>query len=573
MLREPTTSTISSLKLLTAISCFAGAMTASASQLSLSSASANAGSQVVLTLSLSSASSTSSGFEWTLNAPSSMVSLVSATIGASASGANKSLICNGMTCIVVGQNATAIPNGTLASFTFQVASSASGNLAVQFYNVSEVLNDGTGVSPTVLGGVITVNPGPPGTVVTISPTSAQLAPGGTQQFTANVTGNSNTAVTWSLRGSGTLSSSGLYTAPSSSNETQTATVTATSQANSSAFANATVTINPSSNPTVSITVSPSSVQLGQGGNQQFRATVSGSSNTAVTWTLTGAGTLSSSGLYTAPMPVSSGETATVTATSAADNAKSATAKVTLVASGTAIVVTVSPTTVQLGPNGTQQFNATVTGNSNTAVTWSVEGPGTLSASGLYTAPASIASQQAVVVTATSVADASKSGSASVTLQPAGTGTPGLTTLRVNAGAGAYVDPQGLTWTTDFGYNGGSTYNVYTPISGTTTQALYQKERWNYPILSYQFAVSPGTYTVTLKFAEIYSGVVGSRVFNVVINGATLLSNFDIAAKAGGAFRALDETFRVNASTGQINISLSSVTGSPKIDAIEIVPSP
>ena len=52
------------------------------------------------------------------------------------------------------QNGTAIPNGTLASLTLQVASSASGNLAVQLYNASEVLNDGTDVSPTVLGGVI-----------------------------------------------------------------------------------------------------------------------------------------------------------------------------------------------------------------------------------------------------------------------------------------------------------------------------------------------------------------------------------------------------------------------------------
>jgi len=119
MLLEPTNPTMRALQVLTVISCFAGAMTASASQLSLSSAPANAGSQVVLILSLSSASSTSSGFEWTLNASSPMVSLVSAAIGASASGANKSLICNGMTCIVVGQNATAIPNGTLASFTLR----------------------------------------------------------------------------------------------------------------------------------------------------------------------------------------------------------------------------------------------------------------------------------------------------------------------------------------------------------------------------------------------------------------------------------------------------------------------
>jgi hypothetical protein len=424
MFLEQTNPTIRSLKVLIAVSCFAGAMTASASQLSLSSASANAGSQVVLTLSLSSAASTTSGFEWTLSAPSSMVSLVSAAIGASGSGANKTLTCNGMTCIVVGQNATPIPNGTLASLTLQLASTASGNLAVQLSNASEVLNDGTGVSPTAVGGVISVNGGPPVTTVTVSPPSVQLGPGATQQFTATVTGNSNTAVTWSLTGPGTLSPTGLYTAPSSSSGTQTATVTATSQAVSSAFANATVTLSSSSNPTVSISLSPSSVQLGPGATQQFTATVSGTSNTAVNWTLTGPGTLSSSGLYTAPSPIATGEGPTITATSVADSTKSASAKVTLAAtgSGTTIVVTVSPTGVQLGPNGTRQFTATVTGTSNTAVAWTVSGPGTVSANGMYTAPSQVNVTQTLAVWATSAADSTKTGQVTVTLVPGGSGS-------------------------------------------------------------------------------------------------------------------------------------------------------
>jgi hypothetical protein len=48
--------------------------------------------------------------------------------------------------------------------------------------------------------------------VTVQPVTATLAPGGTQQFTATVTGAANTAVTWSASG-GTISAAGLYTAP------------------------------------------------------------------------------------------------------------------------------------------------------------------------------------------------------------------------------------------------------------------------------------------------------------------------------------------------------------------------
>jgi hypothetical protein len=60
------------------------------------------------------------------------------------------------------------------------------------------------------------------------------------------------------------------------------------------------------------------------------------------------------------------------------------------------------------------------------VTWSIQPPGTgsVNASGLYTAPASIASQSTVQVIATSVADGTKSASAAVTLNPPSTPPPG-----------------------------------------------------------------------------------------------------------------------------------------------------
>lgn len=78
----------------------------------------------------------------------------------------------------------------------------------------------------------------PETVVSIDPTSVNLRPGGTQQFTATVTGPSDTSVTWSATG-GTITQSGLYTVGSN---TGSFTVTARSVANPTKSASATVTV-------------------------------------------------------------------------------------------------------------------------------------------------------------------------------------------------------------------------------------------------------------------------------------------------------------------------------------------
>jgi hypothetical protein len=80
-----------------------------------------------------------------------------------------------------------------------------------------------------------------------------------------------------------------------------------------------------------------------------------------------------------------------------------------------VMVTVQPLTVSLTPGYTQQFTATVTGASNTAVTWSASG-GTISAAGLFSAPQS---GGAYFVRATSVADARSSGTALVTVAGGG----------------------------------------------------------------------------------------------------------------------------------------------------------
>ncbi len=172
------------------------------------------------------------------------------------------------------------------------------------------------------------------------------------------------------------------------------------------FGNGTST--PPPPPTVSISISPISASVAAGATKQFTATVTGSSNTAATWTASG-GTVSSSGLLTAGSAAGS---FSVTATSVADTTKSASASVTVTVSAPQPVsITVSPTSTALFAGGTQQFTATVKNASNTSVTWSASG-GTISASGLYTAGSATGS---FTVTATSVQDTTKNAPASVTI--------------------------------------------------------------------------------------------------------------------------------------------------------------
>lgn len=118
--------------------------------------------------------------------------------------------------------------------------------------------------------------GPPAPVaITISPISATLAAGATQQFKATVTGSTNTAVNWQVNGVaggnpqlGTISTAGLYTAPSPSQPLQV-TVTAVAVADTNKTATAAVTVNPGGPPPPpvpsisSFSVSPALVAPGE----------------------------------------------------------------------------------------------------------------------------------------------------------------------------------------------------------------------------------------------------------------------------------------------------------------------
>ncbi len=289
-------------------------------------------------------------------------------------------------------------------------------------------------------------PPPPNITISISPTTPSVIVGATQQFTATVTGSTNTAVTWSVTGSGTISSSGLYTAPVSLTTPGSATVKATPQADTSKSASATITI-----PAVSATVSPSTPSVILGGTQQFSATVSNATDTSVTWSVAGGGAITSGGFYAAPDSLATPNSATITATPNADPSKAASTALTI----PAVSVALSPGTATLNAGTSLKFNATVTNATNIEVTWTLTGNGTLDNTGLYHSPSSIANPDSATVTATSKADPGKMASVTVSLQPISLGVSGYVimpdggwkTLTVSAidSATGKLRPAGLTF--------------------------------------------------------------------------------------------------------------------------------
>jgi hypothetical protein len=103
-----------------------------------------------------------------------------------------------------------------------------------------------------------------------------------------------------------------------------------------------------------------------------------------------------------------------------------------------VTVSISPSSATPVTNATQLFTATVTGSTNTLVTWQVNSvtggtaaTGTIATTGLFLAPPGVPSPATITVKAISQADPSKSASASVTIQTAS-----------RSGVSFYVSPSG-----------------------------------------------------------------------------------------------------------------------------------
>lgn len=190
---------------------------------------------------------------------------------------------------------------------------------------------------------------------------------------------------------------------------------------------------------IKVVVNPAAATVQVGTNEQFMATVTGATETGVTWqvnTIAGGnstvGTITADGLYTAPQQVPDPDTVTVTAVSNANTVANGSAVVTI---STSAQLNVTPSSGAVPAGGTQQF--LVNGGAVEAI-WQVNGTtggtaaaGTISTSGLYTAPAIPPPGQAVTITAVSKSDSSVTGSVSITVAPSVATLKGSYTFLMN----------------------------------------------------------------------------------------------------------------------------------------------
>jgi PKD repeat protein len=188
-------------------------------------------------------------------------------------------------------------------------------------------------------------------------------------------------------------------------------------------------------------------------------------------------------------------------------------------------------------------------------------------------------------------------------QPASTSTAGLpgtaylgtsdaggatnVLYRVDAGGPAIQSTDnGPDWAADTSdpssvRNNGSNAAAYGPgetvdatVPATTPNAVFESERWSpsdNPAMQWAFPVAAGLpLQVRLYFANrcTCTSTAGKRIFNVKLDGNTVLNHYDIVADVGDQ-RGTMKAFNIT-SDGTVNIDFSHVTENPLINGIEIV---
>jgi len=233
-------------------------------------------------------------------------------------------------------------------------------------------------------------------------------------------------------------------------------------------------------------------------------------------------------------------------------------------------ITVQPASQTVTAGQTATFSVSATGTSPLSYQWEKNGSaisGATSAS--YTTPPTSAADSGSTfrVTVSNSAGSAASSSATLTVTPSGGSV-----LSINSGGGASG-----SFVPDTDFSGGNTYATTTAVATTGVTnpapvAVYQSERWGAFTYAVGGLAAGSSYTVRLHFAEIWWSATGQRVFNVAINGKTVLSNFDIVEAAGGSFRALVKEFPATADSGG-KVTIAYTQGSadwPKSSGVEIV---
>ena len=181
----------------------------------------------------------------------------------------------------------------------------------------------------------------------------------------------------------------------------------------------------------------------------------------------------------------------------------------------AVTVSINPTTATVTTGSSVQFSATVSNSTTQTVTWSVNGiaggsstVGTISSSGLYTAPAAVPNGGSVTVTATSTASTTASASATVTVNAPAVQAPVLSSISPNSGtqgSSVSVTLTGSNFQSSAAVNIGGGSGV--TVSGVKVVSASQLQA----TLSIGASASTGTYSISVSTSAGTSTAVGFTV--------------------------------------------------------------
>ncbi len=155
--------------------------------------------------------------------------------------------------------------------------------------------------------------------------------------------------------------------------------------------------------------------------------------------------------------------------------------------------------------------------------------------------------------------------------------PQLPQQNGSGATGTFAPGVQLTGGNEFGNENGSPVIDLSGLSGDTVAVagLFETERFGSQ--EWDFTVENGDYTVNLYFAEVFVGVpggnpdggVGTRLFNVDVEGAPVLENFDIFAEVGASTAVL-KSFDTTVMDENLDVNFTTVDDNAKISAIEII---
>ncbi len=89
---------------------------------------------------------------------------------------------------------------------------------------------------------------------------------------------------------------------------------------------------------------------------------------------------------------------------------------------------------------------------------------------------------------------------------------------------------GVQYQADRFASGGTPNTTTDPIANTTADALYQSER--YGSYKYEIPVTNSTYSVQLRFVEMYQTAAGNRLFSVSVEGQPVFTDIDLFDEVG-----------------------------------------